>query len=144
MVVADTSTWIEMHKLSTAPQHLNRFQAAIRNRQIFSSPVVRLELYKGVRSQAELDDTDARLSVAEELPMVPAIAQIGVDAVRALATEGASGFHQIPVSDVLVAATASAHKMGVLTVDWTDYGKLAQVLGIALFHPLKPSTYYLP
>lgn len=117
---------------------------ALRNGQIFSSPIVRLELYKGARSGAELDGIDARLSVAEELPMSPGIATLGVDAVRALATTGASGFHQLPVSDVLIAATASAHNMGVLAVDWRDYEKLARTLRIALFHPLQPSTYYLP
>jgi predicted nucleic acid-binding protein len=59
-------------------------------------------------------------------------------------TTGASGFHQLPVSDVLIAATAASYNFGVLTCDWRDYEKLAQTLGIALFHPLKPSQYYLP
>jgi predicted nucleic acid-binding protein len=144
MLVADTSAWIELHKRSTPAAAKWRFDVALRSGQIFSSPIVRLELYKGARSKADLAMLDDRLAVVEELPMVPAIAQIGVDAIRALATKGASGFHQIPVSDVLIAATARAHNMGVLAVDWRDYEKLTGTLSIALFHPLKPSTYYLP
>jgi predicted nucleic acid-binding protein len=120
-----------------------RLDTALRRGQIFSSPIVRLELYKGARSRAELDETDQRVRVAEELPMTPEIATLAVDAVKELATEGASGFHQLPVCDVLIAASAAAHHLGVLTGDWRDY-ELAVVLGSPLFHPLKPSTHYLP
>ena len=143
-LVADTSTWIELRKNTTSKAAIWRFSEALRREQIFTSPIVRLELYEGARSRAELDEVDERLRVAEELPMVPAIATAGAAAVTDLATTGASGFHQIPVSDVLIAATARAHNLGVLTCDWTDFEKLAHTLGIALFHPLKPSQFYLP
>jgi predicted nucleic acid-binding protein len=144
LLVADTSVWIEMRKRSTRGDAKQRFQIALRRDQIVSSPIVRLELYKGARSKAELAELDDRIAVAEELPMSPGIASVAVQAVRELATEGASGFHQLPVCDVLIAATARAHNLGVLTVDWNDYPKLAEVLRIPLYHPLDPRRVYLP
>ena len=143
-LLADTSAWIEIRKSTTSKAAKWRFDTALRRDQLFTSPIVRLELYRGARSRVELNEVDERLRVAEELPLSPAIASLGVGTVRELATEGASGFHQLPVCDVLIAATAAAHGLGVLTCDWRDYQKLAHTLGFALFHPLKPSHYYLP
>jgi len=143
-LVADTSAWIEIRKSTTPGDALWRFLTALRNDQLRSSPVVRLELYNGARSRPEIDELDERLRLAEELPLAPAVADTAVGAVRQLATKGRSGFHQVPVGDSLIATTAMANRIGVLTCDWTDYPKLAEVLRIPLYHPLDPSKIYLP
>ena len=139
-LVADTSAWIEIRKSTTSKQAKWRFDTALRRDQLFSSPIVRLELYRGARSRAEVDEVDERLRVGVVLPLAPAIATLGVGTVRELATEGASGFHQLPVCDVLIAATAAAHGLGVLTCDWHGASFdvcTGRVLGLPATSPLR-------
>lgn len=119
-----------MRKSTTPQEHKQRFYAALANQQLRSSPVVRMELYNGARNAEEIRQVDERLKVWE-LPLAPAIADIAADAVAALVSPGF-----IKLGDALIAATARAHRIAVLTCDWSDFPQLAENLRFDLYHPL--------
>lgn len=109
VLLADTSAWIEVRKQETPPAAKVRWRAALENRQILISPVVRLELYKGARSTADLARIDQRLQQADEaLPLAPAVMDLAVQVVRDMATPGGSGYHQVPVTDLLMRLSRSS------------------------------------
>lgn len=139
-LLADTSAWIEARKRVTPRAAKLRWQAALRNGKILTSPIVRLELYKGGRSADDLQRTDEYLQGAyEELPLTPATTSYAVTTMRDVATPGASGYHQVPVTDLLIAATAKAYRVGVLTCDWNHFCKLADWFAIPLFDLIDPA-----
>ena len=143
-VLADTSAWIEARKRTTNRPAKLRFQAALRNRQVLTSPIVRLELYKGARSAGELQQIDEMLREAEEeLRLIPSTAKLAVATMRDMATPGASGYHQVPVTDLLIAATAKAYRVGVLTCDWNHFRKLADWFQVPLVDLKDPKKQLL-
>jgi predicted nucleic acid-binding protein len=146
-VLADTSAWIEVRK-STTPQLAKQMLArALQDGQLRFSAVVRLEMYKGARNVAEVRAIDDRLRIAKPLPLAPAIADLAADAMAELAGDGTRRHHQIPIADALIAATAAAHRIHVLTCDWTDFPKLLEVSflrHVELVHPITAAVFAAP
>jgi predicted nucleic acid-binding protein len=127
-----------VRKSTTAQVDKDRVRQALANGQLRSSPIVKMELYNGARSAEEIEQLNDVLRV-QELPLVAAIADWAADAVAALVEPHSS----VKLGDALIAATAKAHRIAVLTCDWTDFPRLARVLAFDLYHPFDESSVLL-
>jgi len=125
-VLADTTAWL---KVSRAPAEVRAYWTeALRTRQIFVVPVVRLELLHHERDAIAVNERDYELDQMPQLELTPEVADDAMTAMLELAARS-DGYHKVPAPDYLIAATAARQDppLAVLHHD-AHYDKLAEVL----------------
>lgn len=123
LYVADTSAWMRAPTPSIAAE----WRAAVGAGQILTTPVVVMELLYSARDAEDLGSREARLDVLREAPLSRGAVDAARSAMRELSRAGPL-HHRVPVTDLLVAAAATARGVGVLHCD-RHYDRLASVLG---------------
>jgi predicted nucleic acid-binding protein len=108
---------------------LEAFLEAVANKQICTSPIVRLKMTVGARNAQELATKQARMGGVPELKLTPAIIDAAISGLSGMIATGSPGFQKVPIADALIAATAQANGIGVLYYD-RDFDRLAPSFGI--------------
>jgi len=121
--IADTSAW--SHAAHHAVQA--EWAAALRNRQIATSPLVKLELLFSARDRAGYDRLDAMLGVLRDVPITRSVTNAALAALRGLAQVQPLYQRSVKIPDLLIAAAAQGAVVGVLHYD-AHFDRLAEVL----------------
>jgi predicted nucleic acid-binding protein len=129
ILLADTSAWATVRKKAAPKAVLETFLEAVVNRQLRSSPVVRLEMTVGARNRQDLEDKQARMGAVAELPLTSAIIDAAISGLSEMIATGSPGFQKAPIADALITATAQANGIGVLYYD-RDFDRLAPSFGV--------------
>lgn len=111
--LVDTSAWIDALRKDGDPETRRAVDALTREGEAVLCEMVLLELWNGARGKAELAfirDLQAELEV---VPIQPAVWQ----AAYALARECRAAGYTIPPTDLVVAACAEHHEVGLLHRD---------------------------
>lgn len=122
--IGDTSAW---WRIASLPDELGGLvQAAILDDRMWITPVVRMEVLYSARTSAEYLALEAELDALRILRNDRAVADAAMRAFGEVA-ERSDGYHRVPVTDALIAATAAEH--GGLAVMHGDvhFEKLAEV-----------------
>lgn len=119
--IADTSAW------TRAPNESVRddWQAALTEGQLWTTPIVVLELLAGARSGEEYDSIEDGLAALRSVPVNSSLLSAAQSGWRDLAYKGA-GYHAMTFPDVLIAAAAQDRGVGVLHYDG-HFDRLAEV-----------------
>jgi predicted nucleic acid-binding protein len=128
-LLADTSAWATVRKKSAPQAVLDAFLEAIANKQIRTSPVVRLEMTVGARNRQELEAKQTRMSGVPELRLTSTIIDAAISGLSSMIATGSPGFQKVPIADALITATAQANGIGVLYYD-RDFDRLAPSFGV--------------
>ena len=128
MVLIDSSPWIDL--LSGHPTvEAQRLDAWLRNgRPVATTGLVLQEVLQGARTERDLNLLRARLG---RLPFLHADKETHVDAARLYRKAREPGW-AIPAADALIAATALAHGVALLTADRRHFRALARVFKLRL------------
>jgi predicted nucleic acid-binding protein len=122
-LIADKSAWAH-----AAHPRVNRlFTAALRNGQIATSPIVKLELLYSARDGESFDQLGADLAQLRDVPITRSVTNAAERALRALARRRPPEHRSVPLPDLLIAAAAQDAAVGVLHYD-EDFDTLATVL----------------
>lgn len=121
--VVDTSAWARTTRRAAA----DAWSQAMLAGQLWTTPVVKLELLYSTRDQAEFTQLEQRLDDMREAPLDRAAARTARAALRELAASGPL-HHRVPITDVLIAAAAAERGVGVLHYD-EHFDRIAAVLG---------------
>lgn len=121
-VLVDSSAWISFFRDPEAAVGALVDQL-LEEERVAIVGVVRAELLQGARSEAELERLSVLLDALEPLPdpdtLWEQVARLGYDLRR-------SGVNGVGIPDLLVAVTAVAHRVPVLTLD-ADVRRIADV-----------------
>ena len=127
MVLIDSSPWIDL--LSGHPTvEAQRLDAWLRKRPVATTGLVLQEVLQGARTERDLNLLRARLG---RLPVLRADKETHVDAARLYRKARERGW-AIPAADALIAATALAHGVALLTADRRHFRALARVSKLRL------------
>lgn len=121
--LADTSAWVR----AAAPTVEEQWLSALRNRQLTTCPIVRIELLYSAKSGAEYDGIDVALGVLRDIPITRAVTNGALAAYRTLAHHEPRYQRSVTLRDLLIAAAAADAGVGVLHYD-RHFDRLAQVL----------------
>ena len=122
-VIADKSAWAHAGN----PRVNEPFAEALRNGQIATSPVVRLELLYSARDGESFDRLAGDLAELRDIPVTRSVTNAAERALRSLAHERPAQHRSVSLPDVLIAAAAEDAAVGVLHYD-EDFDTLATVL----------------
>lgn len=122
--LVDTSAWIETLRTNGDPAVRARISALTADDRVVLCDQVRLELWNGARSA-----TDHRLLRSleehiETVPTLPAVWTLARDYARAARGQGLP----VPAADVLIAACAEYHGLGLIHQD-SHFERLASARG---------------
>ncbi len=123
--IADKSVW---DRLPDAPEPIQEeWRRAVRGGQILDNAVVRLELLYSTRDIGEYEALEERLdALPRHIPVTATICVAALTALRELAAKQPK-YHRVKTPDVLIAASAQEHAVGVLHCDG-HYERLAEVM----------------
>jgi predicted nucleic acid-binding protein len=122
-LIADKSAWTH-----ASHARVNRhFTAALRNGQIATSPIVKLELLYSARDGESFDQLGADLSQLRDVPITRSVANTAERALRTLAHRRPPQHRGVSLPDLLIAAAAQDAAVGMLHYD-EDFDTLATVL----------------
>lgn len=121
--VADTSAWARAHH----PRVRDEWAAALRNRQLATCPIVKLELLYSARNGDDVDDWRAHLSSLRDVPVTRSVTTLAENALAELAHRHPLYHRSVRLPDLLIAACAADGGIGVLHYD-ADFDRLAEVL----------------
>jgi predicted nucleic acid-binding protein len=121
--LADTSVWKHLDQPSVSGE----WAAAIEERQITISPIVKLELLYEVRNGADYDSVDRLLGSLRDIPITRSVTNAALSAFRRLAHSTPLGQRGIKLQALLIAAAAQDASVGVLHYD-AHFDRLAEVL----------------
>lgn len=111
-IIADTCIWIEFFRKPDAALTL-RLKRLIREEQVVMTGMVLAEILQGIKSQKEAGLVRDHL---QKLPYLETTRKIWENAGQISASLRARGI-TIPLSDLIIAATAMSHGCEVFTVD---------------------------
>jgi|APGre2960657505_1045072.scaffolds.fasta_scaffold19137_2 predicted nucleic acid-binding protein len=122
MILVDTSCWIEVLRERGDAAVCRRMNDLVRSGQACWSPVVRLELWNGARGIREKKALREFEQVLPELEMPAEVWEIACELARNARTAGLT----IPATDLLIAACARHHGVGIESTDahFTELNKL--------------------
>ena len=123
VLIADKSAWAHARH----PNVSRRFAAALRNGQIATSPVVKLELLHSARDGESFDRLAADLAQLRDVPLTRSVTNAAERALRTLAHKRPAQHRSASLPDLLIAAAAADAAVGVLHYD-EDFDQLATVL----------------
>lgn len=121
--VADNSAWSN----AANPAVKDEWTAALRNRQIATCPIVKLELLYSARDGSDFDSLDAMLGSLRDLPITRSVTNAALAALRRLAHVQPLRHRSVKLPDLLIAAAAQDGAIGVLHYD-AHFDLLAEVL----------------
>ncbi len=121
--IADRSAWAHSHN-SRVNRH---FSSALRNGQIATSPIVKLELLYSARDGESFDRLAANLAELRDVPLTRSVTNAAQRAFRKLAHMRPPRHRSVSLPDLLIAAAAEDAAVGVLHYD-EDFDTLAEVL----------------
>lgn len=121
--IADTSAWAH----AAHARVRKRWSEALRNGQILSSPIVRLELLYSTRDGDAFDRLAGDLAQLRDVPLTRSVTNAAQQAFRELAHVSPLYHRSVKIPDLLVAAAAQDAGVGVLHYD-EDFDALATVL----------------
>ena len=121
--IADNSAWSR----AAHPSVREEWAAALRNRQIGTCPIVKLELLYSARDGDDYDRLDAILGALRDVPITRSVTNAAVAALRKLAHVQPLYQRSVRFPDLLIAAAAQDAAVGVLHYDH-HFDQLAQVL----------------
>ena len=121
--IADNSAWSK----AAHPDVKDAWVAALRNRQISTCPIVKLELLYSVRDGTDYDRLDAILGALRDVPITRSVTNAALAALRQLAHVQPLNQRSVKFPDLLIAAAAQDGAVGVLHYDH-HFDRLAQVL----------------
>ena len=121
--IADTSAWIH----SPNPAVKRDWARALRNGQIVTCPIVKLEVLFTARDGAEYDQMDEGMGVLRDVPVNRSVTNVALAAFRKLAHVHPLYHRSVRFPDLLIAAAAQDASLGVLHYD-AHFDRLADVL----------------
>ena len=121
--LADTSVWSHVGR----PGIREDWTAALRNRQIATCPIVKLELLYEARDGADYDRRADQLGSLRDIPITRSVTNAALAAFRRLAHDTPLGQRGVKLQDLLIAAAAQDASVGVLHYD-AHFDRLAEVL----------------
>jgi predicted nucleic acid-binding protein len=121
--IADKSAW----ERARLPALAREWAQALRNDQINTCAVTKLEILYSTRTHAEFEAWDEALAALHDIPITRAVCAAALSAMGALAAHS-DGYHRIPLPDYLIAAAAEDAGIGVLHYD-RHFDRLQEVLG---------------
>lgn len=119
MILVDTSSWIHMLRADGDKAVSARVKALLESGSACWCPVVRLELWNGARGDRDkkaLRDFEQRLT---ELPITDDVWNLAYSLAQKARAAGATA----PASDILIAACAQFHDVGLDHAD-SDFARL--------------------
>ena len=120
-LLIDNSAWSHIVQRSISNERLNEVADAIRAGRIYVSLPLLLEAGYSARSS---DDHTQLMAELGALPLAPLDAEVTSLTLAAQAELAASGHHRLPPVDLMIAALASRHGLGVLHYDG-DYDQIS-------------------
>jgi predicted nucleic acid-binding protein len=111
--IADKSAWAH----ARSPRVSQQFSSALRNGQIATSPVVKLELLYSARDGASFDRLAADLAELRDVPLTRSVTNAAQRALRKLAHVRPARHRSVSLPDLLIAAAAEDAAVGVLHYD---------------------------
>lgn len=121
--IADNSAWSNAaHPVVREP-----WAAALRNRQIVTCPIVKLEMLYSARNGSDYDQLDAILGALRDVPITRSVTNAALAALRRLAHVQPLYQRSVQFPDLLIAAAAQDGAVGVLHYDH-HFDRLAEVL----------------
>jgi hypothetical protein len=121
--IADSSAWSK----AANPAVREEWTAALRNRQIVTCPIVKLELLYAARDGSDFDRLDAMLAALRDIPITRSVTNAALAALRRLAHVRPLQQRSVKFSDLLIAAAAQDAAVGVLHYD-AHFDVLAEAL----------------
>jgi predicted nucleic acid-binding protein len=121
--IADTSAWAR----ASHPAVAKEWAAAIRGRQIATTPIVSFELLYSAQDGTAFDELAADLAQLRAIPITRSVTSAAQQAMRQLAHVRPKYHRSVKIPDLLVAAAAEDASVGVLHYD-EDFDVLAGVL----------------
>jgi predicted nucleic acid-binding protein len=121
--IADSSAWSNAGQ----PNVTDEWTQALRNEQIATCPVVKLELLYFARDGDDYDRLDEILAALRDVPITRSVTNAALAALRRLAHVEPRYQRSIKFPDLLIAAAAQDAAVGVLHYDH-HYDRLAEVL----------------
>ena len=112
-LIADKSAWTH----AAHPRVNRRFTAALRNGQIATSPIVKLELLYSARDAESFDQLAADLAQLRDVPITRSATNAAERALRRLAHRRPAKHRSVSLPDLLIAAAAQDAAVGVLHYD---------------------------
>lgn len=122
MILLDNSAWVRFAHPSLPTERVNELADAFEGGEIGVCLPFLLEAGYSARSGADHDRLFAELLALPRLAITDDVEQRALDAQRQLARVG---HHRLPPVDLLMAAVADGHRVGLLHYDH-DYDLLAQ------------------
>jgi predicted nucleic acid-binding protein len=121
--IADTSAWSAAHREPVRDE----WSDALRNGQITTCPITRLELLFSTRNGTDFDEWQSNLARLRDVPITRSVTNVAEAAFRELAHRHALYHRSVRIPDLLVAACAEDAGIGVLHYD-EDFDRLAEVM----------------
>ncbi len=121
--IADNSAWSN----AAHPAVKEEWVAALRNGQIVTCPIVKLELLYSARDGSDYDRLDVILAALRDVPITRSGTNAALAALRRLAHVQPLYQRSIKFPDLLIAAAAQDGAVGVLHYD-RHFDRLAEVL----------------
>lgn len=121
--IADSSAWSNAWR----PAVKDEWAAALRNGQIATCPIVKLELLYSARNGRDHDRLDAMLAALRDVPITRSVTNAALGAMRELAHRTPLYHRSVTLPDLLIAAAAQDGAVGVLHYDH-HFDRLAEVL----------------
>jgi predicted nucleic acid-binding protein len=123
--LADTSAWTNRRKHSVVSAD---FEDRLVGGEIAICSMVKLELLWETRDARGFAERRARLEALDELPIDEPVWRRALDVFEQLANQGPLHHRQVKLPDLLVAAAAELHGVGVCHYD-RDFDLIAEVTG---------------
>ncbi len=121
--LADSSAWSK----ASHPDVRDEWAAALRNHQLVTCPIVKLELLYSTRDGDAYDELDEQLGALRDVPITRSTTNAALSALRSLAHAHPLRHRSVKLPDLLVAAAAQDGAVGVLHYD-AHFDRLAEVL----------------
>jgi predicted nucleic acid-binding protein len=121
--IADNSAWSN----AAHPAVKDEWAAALRNRQIATCPIVKLEMLYSARDGSDFDRLDAMLGALRDVPITRSVTNAALAALRQLAHVQPLYQRSVKFPDLLIAAAAQDDAVGVLHYN-AHFDRLAEVL----------------
>lgn len=113
MTLVDTSSWIHFLRRSGDPRVRDRVTALLEADEAAWCPMVRLELWNGVGSDRDREVLRELGTLLVELPVGPETWAAAAEMADRCRSQGRTA----PVQDILIAACARQHRVGIEAVD---------------------------
>lgn len=121
LYLADKSALARMAHVSVA----RRLGPLLAHGRIATCPIIDLEVLYSARSHADYEAILVERNAIPSFPLDERVSSRAMDVQRQLARRGQ---HRLPLSDLLIAATAESNDLGVIHYN-ADYDRIARVTG---------------